>query len=362
MNEALWAVFLWLFGLFIGSAAHEAGHLLCARIASIPIRQLAIGCGPILARGRIGALQLELRMVPIGGFVMPAALTMLQKRWQAALYFLGGVLGNIAMIGVIVGLHAAGVVPKVLDDAEVPLFIKQAGILVDAQLFLIIVSLIPHWGRVNGVAIGSDGQQLLNLIRGTTNAMTVLVRYHVGKSRPRRPSPAFPRIARALARTDRWTNSDARREVRDALRHELAHGDLPPAEEMLVLDALITDVLLFADPGLRPELDQWSLRALQLGPKLATLIGSRGSALVELGLYQEGKALLEPLAFADTAAPFDLLMSRIFLARAEHALGNATAAADLMRQAQATTDTAGALAPGVSALIGRIEGEMQTMP
>ena len=128
---------------------------------------------------------------------------------------------------------------------------------------------------------------------------------------------------------------------------------------MLVLDALVTDGLLFADPMLLTGLEQWSLRALQLGPGVRTVVGSRGAALVELGRYQEGKALLETVAFTVDAEPFDALMSRIFLARAEHALGNAAAAAALMTQVRSMTAQAGVLEPAVISLIERIEREIQ---
>ena len=120
-------------------------------------------------------------------------------------------------------------------------------------------------------------------------------------------------------RAELWTDEAVRRDIWQAWRRKLTQGDLLPAEETLVLDFLVTEGLIFADPVLRPELDAWSLRALQLEPQAMTLVGSRGAVLVEIGRYQEGKSLLETVLFADGAAPFDLFMSRIFLARAEHA-------------------------------------------
>jgi hypothetical protein len=131
---------------------------------------------------------------------------------------------------------------------------------------------------------------------------------------------------------------------------------------MLVLDALVTDGLLFADPMLLAEMEQWSLRALQLGPEVRTLVGSRGAVLVELGRYQEGKALLEGVAFTVDTESFDVLMSSIFLARAEHALGNGAAAAALMTQVRSNTAQAGANEPAVISLIERIEREIQAPP
>jgi hypothetical protein len=91
-----------------------------------------------------------------------------------------------------------------------------------------------------------------------------------------------------------------------------------------------------------------------------TLVGSRGAVLVEIGRYQEGKALLETVAFANEAPWFDLLMSRIFLARAEHALGNAAAVDDLVTDARAIAQPSTSW-PAVTALIGRIESEMRTV-
>lgn len=119
-----------------------------------------------------------------------------------------------------------------------------------------------------------------------------------------------------------------------ALLGELERGNLMREEELLILDLLITDALLHGDPRLRPRLDEWSQRALEMAPEIATLHGSRGAALVELGRLAEGKALLEPLLTTDRAS-YDALLSHIFLARAEGALGNVERARYLATQARA---------------------------
>ncbi len=365
MSEAFavflsWSLGLYVLGFFVGSVAHEGGHLLCARVCSIPIGQTVIGCGPLLMRGRIGKMQLELRVLPVGGLVIPAALPNFHKRGLMALFFLGGVLGNVTAIGAIVLLHVVGAAPTVLhDEMGIALIAPQIGILVGTQVLLIILSLFPHRGSIKGTPIASDGLQLLRVLSGTFPYAMLLEQYRRGGTRPSITSPASSRIAYQLTRVDRLSREDVRRDFCAALRRELAEGGLPAEEEMLVLDALVTDGLIFADPLLRPELDQWSLRTLQLGPEIRTLVGSRGAVLVELGRYQEGKHLLETVAFADGAAPFDALMSRIFLARAEHALGNAAAASDLMTQARSATAQLVAFGPAVIALIERIDSEMQ---
>jgi hypothetical protein len=366
MSEAFLVFLCWLLGLYVvglvaASVAHESGHLLCARICSIPVGQFGIGSGPVVLRRRVGGAQLVLRLVPVGGLVMPAVLPDPQKRWTMAFFFVGGVLGNIAAIGAVIALHVAGAAPVVLyNEAGMPLIVAQAGILVGTQLFFIILSLIPHRASLDGRPMASDGLQLLRLLSGGFHYAIVLEPYRHSATRLSMTSPASSRIANQLARADRRTSEDARREVWAALRRELVEGGLPAEEEMLVLDALVTDGLIFADPTVRPELDQWSLRALQLGPKVKTLIGSRGAVLVELGRYQEGKQLLETVAFSSDAAPFDALMSQVFLARAAHALGDAALANDLMTKARSAVTNPGAIGPAVMGVIERAEKEIHT--
>jgi hypothetical protein len=61
---------LWFIaGIAIGIIFHEAGHALCAMIARIPIRRVLIGIGPLLLRTRVGDVQLELRLLLLGGAV-----------------------------------------------------------------------------------------------------------------------------------------------------------------------------------------------------------------------------------------------------------------------------------------------------
>jgi predicted Zn-dependent protease len=138
---------------------------------------------------------------------------------------------------------------------------------------------------------------------------------------------------------------------------ELDHGGLMREEELLVLDALITDAVLQGDPQMRMRLEEWSRRAVEMGPDIATLRGSRGAALVELGRAAEGKALLELLLAADPTS-FDALLSHVFLARAEGALGNMERARYLAAQARVTSN-AGTFPAQVSRLLDMLETEVE---
>ena len=147
---------------------------------------------------------------------------------------------------------------------------------------------------------------------------------------------ASSRILYQLSYSDRFTDEEACRDFREAMLRELEGGDLAREEKMLVLDALVTDGLISGDPAVCPRLDEWSEQALALGPELPTLLGSRGAVLVELGRYEEGKALLAPLVASSPAQSFDSFMSHAFLARAERALGDEAVARQFADVARTT--------------------------
>jgi hypothetical protein len=349
----LW-VSLFFLGLAIGNMAHKAARLLCARVGSIPIRRIVIGRGPVLMRGRLGDMRLEVRLVPTGMVATCAESASTPKRSAVLLYLLGGALGNIVMIGVIIWLHRAGIAPPILhNDVGVPLLAPQAGILIFSQLMMIGVGVADPF-------FYARSPQLKPYREGTTRP-PISTR-----------SLAIVRILYRVRLHERLRNRDSRRKAWAAVRRELARGDLTPEEEMYTLDWVITNWLMtdclaaagpsLADPSLRPKLDEWSDRAVRLGPKVKTLVGSRGAVLVELGRYREGKALLQRLVSTKGAPVLDALLSRIYLARAEHALGNAAAARRLIGQAQAIA-RAGARPPLLAAwmrLIQRAAREMRS--
>jgi hypothetical protein len=196
--------------------------------------------------------------------------------------------------------------------------------IVIAQFVTIALSLVPFRSTVDGVPADSDGRQLFQLFVGRDDWTTPrkayvarLRRYsstgETGPIEPRRSE----RIYYQMSHPAGWATEQNRREVQDALMRELGHGGLGREEEMLVLDLLLTYGLVCDDPDLRSRLDDWSLRALELGPEIRTLLATRGGVLISLGRYAEGIALLSSLPSAQENAPFDALfdafMNQIFL-------------------------------------------------
>jgi hypothetical protein len=305
---------------------------------------MVIGVGPTLMRWRVGGVRVEVRLVPVGSVAMCAASARMPSRRPVTLYLLAGVLANGAVAGAVVWLHLIVRAPS--SPQHLPLILAPVSILIASQVLYGVLSLVAPFAYARSPQ---------------------LMRYREGTNRPAigTGSFTFVRIASLLACADRQTNPDKRRKVLVSVRRELARSNLTPEEEMYALDWLVTSGLTtggmtVADPVLQPELDAWSHRALQLGPKVKTLIASRGAALVELGRYREGKALLEAVAFAAGAPLLDSLLNLIFLARAEHALGNAAAARSLLTKARAIARVS-VVGPATTAWLGRIQHELRAL-
>jgi hypothetical protein len=322
--------FGWLFiGMLIALAVHEAGHLICARAMGIPVRQVTVGTGPLLFGRRFGETRLELRLFPTGGYVLHYPATLVH-RGRRALVLSGGVLANATAIAAI--FTGWNEVPALADDVIVPI--------VFMQVWIIFVNLLPRTVRVGDIRIGSDGLQLLELRSMASGEPTaagkhylqLIANYADGGAPPL--TGASSRVMYQVARIDRWADSAAGREPVEALPREpveallreLQPGILSAAEEAFIIDLLLTHALARGDKFLRPRLDALSQRALTLAPS-ATLSGSRGAALVEIGRYAEGKAILETLITGDGLSEFDIFMTEVHLARAEQGLGNRDAAA-----------------------------------
>jgi len=345
-------------GGIVGLLAHEAGHLLCAMSMSIPVRLLSIGTGAPLFRLRVGETSLELRQnLWRGGFVS-AYPALIRHKYRMMFFLIGGVMGEAALLALMMWSSAALSMP-----VNVGLVLSGAAL---AQILQIIGSLMPRDVKIDGKTLGTDGRQLWQTLRGPRSGPTALGlwvadylnKYRVG-TKPTVPSShAAARICHHWL-SGRWADEKVRRDADAAFMRELERGALAPEVELLVLESLLTDALVFADPDLRVHLDAWSSRALSLAPAIKTVRGTRGGVLVELGQYAEAKPFLEPLTSAEETS-LDRVLAHAFLARAEYALGNAEQAVRHISQARKICD-ADSQFPAVGCLVRRIEAEVSVV-
>jgi Peptidase family M50 len=357
LTERYWLAIrsAWLFiATVVAIAVHESGHLLCGLAAGIPMRQMTVGTGPLLFRRRFGELWFELRLLPLLGLVNPYPSATI-RRVRLAVMLLGGVLANVAAIALIAVVTKGVAVTAAAGES--------IGAIVLVQAWMIMANLLPFTVKSKDGRVGTDGLQLLRLLRvkssaptaiGTAYAQMIATYAHGGVPPPF--TPASSRLMYQLFRIDRWTSPAAAREFVEALLRELGRDILPAAEEALAVDSLLTHAFVWGDASLRPQLDALAQRAVRLVPHADTLSGSRGAALVEIGRYAEGKALLEALIARSGLAPFDIFMTEVHLARAEHGLGNREAASRWAVAARRSAETCNTLA--TSLMLTRMDAEL----
>jgi hypothetical protein len=284
-----------------------------------------------------------LRALPISGFAAPVTYNNIGKP-SIVLFLLGGVLGNSALIGFVAALD------YVTGPSILPPFIRDAfGPVIFVQVYYVVVSLAPL-GILMGLPVWNDGRLIVAALRGRLGTGMDLYHFYrqtmtrYGAEIDARPSAAWNRIVPHLFRSEVWTNEFARGDALAAAERELVRGSLTPEEEMWVLDYMISVGLVSGDLQFRSRLDRWSERARELGPDVATLKGSRGAVLVELGQFEAGRALLQELAAANNGRAIDVAMTTIFLALAEQGLGNSPAARRLLTDARRMVEADSVLA------------------
>ena len=245
----------------------------------------------------------------------------------------GGIIANAVACALFCFISASGNLPPYGQS------VCQA--LALAQAFGVILNVIP-WPSRNPKSPdeGSDGNQLWRHLRQPQDDSTLyfetLLAPDQDQSVPHEePSWSAGLILDCKLQPNRWTSPDVQFDVFNKLTRELARGRMPRAEEMLTLETLISDWFVFSGPATREEVDQWSVRLLELGPDIATVKGTRGAVLTMLGRREEGKAMLTALAQQPNLTPVAQLLTKAFLAHADFGLGNAAEARDAIAAVKA---------------------------
>ena len=341
-----------LLGFWLGIIVHEGGHYVCARIAGLRVRVVTVGAGAIVAHWRKNNTDFELRMAPWSGAVelYPAAGL---HRARETLFVMGGVFGNIGLLFLLSSLNACPFISSTVQRSLTPL--------AAAQYLIIVSSILPLKYVVGGKRSPSDGLLLLRLwfLPNTAHPYLKqqLAAYETKHGIPRGSDKMLARVAQQLANADKWASTAERQSWIVALEREIQSGGLSAGAELLVLDALITCGLTADDPAIHGKLDQWSKRAIELGGHLATIRASRGAVLSTLGRYDAARALLETVPTGTDAPLIDVVMTKIFLARALAGLGERDTARRLAAEAR---DAAGGPEnfPRIFILIDRVESQI----
>jgi len=268
---------------------------------------------------RAGGASFEFRLFPTRGFV--TTLPVLMPRKYALMFFvLGGSAANIALICLVGLLESWGAFRGVPSSFLTAIYFGQA--------FHLLV-LLPGPAKIEGRSVGSDGTQFFNLIFRKQPDITDWGAFYLHNVRRYLPqegqeilqSWTAPYLLFLITRSDRWANEAIRREVDKEFQQLLDSGILSRAEEVLVLDGLLTSALVYRDTMLLPQIEEWSLRSLELAPSSRPLLATRGGVLAETGRYVEAKSVIKPIVSV-TDDSNEWFLCHMFLALSELRLGN----------------------------------------
>ncbi len=353
---------------------HELGHLLAGAAVWMTPAGARVGRGPLLLRPQLGGVDLRLHAWPSDGC---AFLTHRTERLFRARTFAMCAGGPAAHALAVAAMFWAA---RSLPAAAAP-FLLAAGLA--GAYHLLLGSLFPFrmtGGRTRRAEYAFvDAAALLNAFRLPASHVRWRVGVDLGSAASKRafaspdeqrasaeelaalvaryPENGFLHLLTALAAQHRSDWEQAAGHWERFLAVEGENGLLPPEvhawarNEQIIARVMVGDpagarrdclALLESDAprrfkieqldrlaclplmqGLRayaPEALDWADRALALDPSSATLQGTRGSLLMELGRWEEGAEILHRVRAA-SASPIDQGISALYLALAAREQG-----------------------------------------
>ena len=142
-------------------ALHEAGHALMAAGLGWYVGRIVIGMGRPISRFRVGTAAVEVRMVPVEGFVVSVPTNLELPSLKSALIYFAG--PGIELLLAVILLFAVGPDQMLRRSDDYGMIVVQSLALAAAAQG--IMNLVPHGIWKDGREIANDG---LGIIRSFT--------------------------------------------------------------------------------------------------------------------------------------------------------------------------------------------------
>jgi regulator of sigma E protease len=132
---------------------HEAGHLLAAKLAGVPVARFSVGFGRAILSRTWRGTEYRLGVIPVGGYVLPRLASeheyLALSLWRRVTFSLGGPAANVA--GAVVALAAMNAVNGHTSAHAlfVAPFVQAAG--ATAQILTAFAGLFSRPEAVSGV-------------------------------------------------------------------------------------------------------------------------------------------------------------------------------------------------------------------
>jgi hypothetical protein len=311
-------IIVWLyFSIFF----HEMGHFFVAKIFDFNPYLVVVGNGKTVTKINFFNSLIEFRQLPSGGITYISNLNLDRIKLKLALMYLAGPLVNCFFCLLFSLIHTQ----YILNYSDT-IFVSVTGILIYIEFLTFVSNLIPlevHQYRRN---LSNDGkniidaltksnqqfiQKLLGLTRYTNNQNTC------SSNLLNNDLKAIQKFFQAHAAFNRKSFD----EVIELLEPMLYDNNIITRDKVYIIDTLASIVINYGETKYLVQADSWSAQGLALAGDIKTIQGTRGSILIELGRYHEGKEMLLPLTEAGNEA-IDIAVSCCYIAKADYFLGN----------------------------------------
>jgi membrane-associated protease RseP (regulator of RpoE activity) len=150
---ALMFILLWVPLL----AIHEAGHAIVAALLGWYVGRVVIGVGRLVGRFRVGTAVVEVRLLPLEGFVQPMPRNLRSPRLKSALIYFAGPGAELFLLSIVVLVLG----PSTLLTRSENMGILLAQTLAVVVLFSAFCNLVPHSVEMPGGRVANDGLGIL---------------------------------------------------------------------------------------------------------------------------------------------------------------------------------------------------------
>jgi hypothetical protein len=139
-------------------ALDGVGHAVVAALLGWYVGRVVIGVGRLVAKFRVGTAIVEVRLLPLEGYVLPQPRNLRAPRLKSALVYFAGPGAELLLLAIVAGILG----PSTLLTYSENIGIMAAQALGVAVLFSAFCNLVPHAVDMPGGRVANDG---LGIIR-----------------------------------------------------------------------------------------------------------------------------------------------------------------------------------------------------
>ncbi len=136
---------------------HEGGHAVMAALLGWRVRGVVIGLGRVVWSFRVAGVPVQLRLIPVGGFALPAPRDLRSPRLKMALIYLAGPGAELLLLAGLVAIFGPSLFLTHSEDLRV-LALQAFAV---AAVYGAITNLIPVTVQCGNGRAASDGMGFL---------------------------------------------------------------------------------------------------------------------------------------------------------------------------------------------------------